>query len=197
MKKNHKIKACLFFAVLAMGVLGIGKMVSEHIKNNLKDNVIRFHVRANSDSKKDQTDKLKVRDAVIEYMGPYMEQAQSKEKAVKILEEQKEEIKKTAIHTLRNLGNNSQVNVYFTTEVFPEKDYGQYCFPEGIYDAIRIDIGKAKGHNWWCVMFPDLCITKDDKVKVNQKAKDKMERILGERTVKAIEKNKYLRWFIN
>ena len=77
-----------------------------------------------------------------------------------------------------------KVNVHFVQEKFPEKNYGQYTFPEGIYDAVRIDLGAAKGHNWWCVMFPDLCVTKDDKVRINNTARKKMEKLLREKTIK-------------
>ena len=63
-----------------------------------------------------------------------------------------------------------------------------------IYDALRIDLGEAKGHNWWCVMFPDLCVTKDDKVRINNTARKKMEKLLGKKAVEKITKDKYLGW---
>ena len=87
-----------------------------------------------------------------------------------------------------------KVKVHFVQEKFPEKTYGQYTFPEGIYDALRIDLGEAKGHNWWCVMFPDLCVTKDDKVRINNTARKKMEKLLGKKTIRKITKDKYLGW---
>ena len=78
---------------------------------------------------------------------------------------------------------------------FPEKNYGQYTFPEGIYDAVRIDLGAAKGHNWWCVMFPDLCVTKDDKVRINNTARKKDGETFREKNdQKNNKKIKYLGW---
>ena len=151
-------------------------------------------MRANSDSREDQRQKLLVRDAVIDYVSPFMEKAESKEEAVKILKEKKEGIKRTAEQVLADQGNPRKVRVSFTTESFPEKEYGDYVFPEGIYDAVRVDLGNAAGHNWWCVMFPDLCITKDEKQKINEKAEEKMKELLGEETVRSIRKNKYFRW---
>ena len=110
------------------------------------------------------------------------------------MKEKKEGIKRTAEQVLADQGNPRKVRVSFTTESFPEKEYGDYVFPEGIYDAVRVDLGNAAGHNWWCVMFPDLCITKDEKQKINEKAEEKMKELLGEETVRSIRKNKYFRW---
>ena len=127
----------------------------------IKQGVVRFHIRANSDSRKDQAEKLLVRDQVVAYLKPYMEQANTKEDAKRILNSRKKEIAKVAKSTLQKRGKDLPVKVYLTREKFPEKDYGSYVFPEGTYDALRIDLGNASGHNWWCVMFPDLCITKE------------------------------------
>lgn len=194
MKKKH-MTGVLFFVIGILLFLMIGeKKTSAEIENDLKENVIRFHVRANSDSRLDQQNKLKVRDAVIDYISPYMEKAGTKEEAMKILKQKKGGIQKTAEETLRRLGDCKKINVHFTTEKFPKKTYGTYTFPEGIYDAVRVDVGNAKGHNWWCVMFPDLCITKDDAVKINKDARKKMEHLLGEKTVNHLETNRYLQW---
>lgn len=186
----------ILFLIVGMFVFFIvgEKKTSENIEKNLKENIIRFHVRANSNSKYDQRNKLEVRDAIVNYMSQYMKKAETKEEAMKILRQKKGGIQKTAEETLRRLGDSQKINVYYTTETFPEKTYGNYTFPEGVYDAVRVDIGTAKGHNWWCVMFPDLCVTKDDEVKINQNAKKKMEQLLGEKTVNHLEANRYLQW---
>ena len=143
------------------------KIQQNKIQQNLKNHLIRFHVRANSDSSFDQACKLK---------------------------KQKDSIKNTAQEILKKEGVIQKVKVHFVQEKFPEKTYGQYTFPEGIYDALRIDLGEAKGHNWWCVMFPDLCVTKDDKVRINNTARKKMEKLLGKKTIRKITKDKYLGW---
>lgn len=194
MKKKH-IRGILFLLIGIFAFFIAGeKKTSGNIEKNLKENIIRFHVRANSDSKYDQRNKLKVRDAIVNYMSPYMEKADTKEEAMKILRQKKGGIQKTAEETLRRLGDPKKINVHYTTETFPEKTYGNYTFPEGVYDAVRVDIGVAKGHNWWCVMFPDLCVTKDDEVQINQNAKKKMEQLLGKKTVNHLETNRYLQW---
>ena len=193
--KVKYIQRVVFAAAVIMVLLAAPQnRISAGIQKNLRDQVLRFHVRANSDSREDQRQKLLVRDAVIDYVSPFMEKAESKEEAVKILKEKKEGIKRTAEQVLADHGNPRKVRVSFTTESFPEKEYGDYVFPEGIYDAVRVDLGNAAGHNWWCVMFPDLCITKDEKQKINEKAEEKMKELLGEETVRSIRKNKYFRW---
>lgn len=194
MSKKNMIIGALFLIVLI-----IMTMVSKRISNiktqqNLKENLIRFHIRANSNNKLDQAYKLKVRDAVIDQISPKLCEAKTKEEAFKIIKKQKNRIKNTAKEILKKEGVKQKVTVHFVQEKFPEKSYGQYTFPEGTYDAVRIDLGKAKGHNWWCVMFPDLCVTKDDKVKINSTARKKMEKLLGKKTMDKITKDKYLGW---
>ena len=164
------------------------KIQQNKIQQNLKNNLIRFHVRANSDSSFDQACKLKVRDAVISKVSQMMDKADTKEEAFDILKKQKDSIKNTAQEILKKEGVIQKVKVHFVQEKFPEKTYGQYTFPEGIYDALRIDLGEAKGHNWWCVMFPDLCVTKDDKVRINNTARKKMEKLLGKKQLRKLQK---------
>lgn len=198
MSRKNRMKRILFFILIIGLMVGITKKRSEQkILQDLKENIIRFHVRANSDSKIDQAYKLKVRDAVIDEISPMLEQAQTKEEAFIILKDQKNRIKNTALEILKKEGVQQKVNVHFVQEKFPEKKYGQYTFPKGIYDAVRIDLGKAAGHNWWCVMFPDLCVTKDDKVRINNTARKKMEKLLGKKTIDKITKDKYLRWLFD
>ena len=188
------IRGCLFFIIIAGSIMIWQRYTSHKIQQNLKNNLIRFHVRANSDSRFDQACKLKVRDAVIGKVSQMMDGADTKEEAFYILKIQKNRIKNTAQEILKKEGVKQKVNVHFVQEKFPEKNYGQYTFPEGIYDAVRIDLGAAKGHNWWCVMFPDLCVTKDDKVRINNTARKKMEKLLGRKAVEKITKEKYLGW---
>ena len=151
------IKGILFLAIACMIFVAGQRKSNNIIQQNLKSNLIRFHVRANSNSRMDQTYKLKVRDAVIDQISPELSEAKTKEEAFKILKMQKNRIKNTAQEILKKEGVKQKVNVHFVQEKFPEKNYGQYTFPEGIYDAVRIDLGAAKGHNWWCVLYPPLC----------------------------------------
>ena len=197
MKRKNMIRGALFLILILMSVIIRQRYTSYKIQQDLKNNLIRFHIRANSDSRIDQAYKLKVRDAVIAKISPMMNGARTKEEAFDILKKQKCRIKNTAQEILKNEGIHQTVKVHFTQEEFPEKSYGQYTFPKGIYDAVRIDLGSAKGHNWWCVMFPDLCVTKDDKVRINNTARQKMEKLLGKKTIDKITEDKYLKWLFN
>ena len=195
MNKKNKMKGILFLVMIIGSVIVFTtRRENQKIQEDLKENLIRFHVRANSNCEVDQAYKLKVRDAVINKISPALEGAETKEEAFVILKKQKNRIKNTALEILKKEGVKQKVNVHFVQEKFPEKTYGQYTFPEGIYDAVRIDLGKAAGHNWWCVMFPDLCVTKDDKARINNTARKKMEKLLGKKTIHKITKDKYLGW---
>ena len=194
MSKKIMIKGSLFFMMIFMVIVIRKRESHEEIQQNLSENLVRFHVRANSDRKSDQMTKLKVRDAVLDQISPMMEKAETKEEAINILKIQKNRIKNTAQEILKREGIKQKVNVHFVREEFPEKTYGQYTFPKGIYDAVRIDLGNAEGHNWWCVMFPDLCVTKDDKARINNTARKKLEKLLGKKTIRKITKDKYLSW---
>ena len=179
MSKKNMIKGILFLAIACMIFVAGQRKSNNIIQQNLKSNLIRFHVRANSNSRMDQTYKLKVRDAVIDQISPELSEAKTKEEAFKILKMQKNRIKNTAQEILKKEGVKQKVNVHFVQEKFPEKNYGQYTFPEGIYDAVRIDLGAAKGHNWWCVMYPSLCLVDGVYQTVPENSKDKLKQVLS------------------
>lgn len=183
-------------AAVILGAL-CSKGKDDRVSENIKQKVVRFHIRANSDSKKDQAEKLLVRDQVVKYLKPYMEHAKTKEEAEKVLASKKQDIAKVAKTTLKKNGRDLPVKVYMTREEFPKKDYGSYVFPKGTYDALRIDLGNADGHNWWCVMFPDLCITKESEAAKDKKTRKKLEQQVGKKGVKKLEKKKgKLPWFL-
>lgn len=182
-------------AVILGAVWAKGK--DDRVNENIEQGVVRFHIRANSDSKKDQAEKLLVRDQVVKYLKPYMEHAKTKEEAEKILAGKKQDIAEVAKETLKKNGRELPVKVYMTREEFPKKDYGSYVFPKGTYDALRIDLGKAGGHNWWCVMFPDLCITKESQAAKDKKTRKKLEQQVGEKGINKLEKKENkLPWFL-
>ena len=124
---------------------------------SIKDEIIRFHVIANSDNKKDQDLKLKVRNEVIKFIEPLLNKSKSIEESRKIIKSNNEKIIKIAKNVVIENGYNYEVKGNLSKENFPEKEYGNIVFPQGEYEAYRILIGKASGQNWWCVMFPPLC----------------------------------------
>ncbi len=123
-----------------------------------KEQLIRFHVIANSDSPNDQQVKLKVRDAVLQYLSHYFQQCETPAQARKVVCEHHVVIKNIAQSVLLNNGFDYPVSVELGWFNFPLKSYGNLVLPGGRYEAVQIKLGKAQGKNWWCVLFPPLCI---------------------------------------
>lgn len=125
--------------------------------DKIKDEIIRFHVIANSDSEKDQKLKLEIRDEVIKYLEPKLSQSKSINESRKIIKQNDKKIKEIAKNVVKDKGYNYKIDSQLSKENFPEKVYGNITLPQGEYEAYRILIGDSVGQNWWCVMFPPLC----------------------------------------
>lgn len=150
------------------------------VSNNLADSVFRLHVIANSDSKTDQELKYKVRDSLIEYMNTLTNDMNSKEEVIKIAKAHLEDFKEIAQNVVKENGYNYDVNVEIGNFSFPTKTYGDISFPAGFYDALKVEIGKAEGQNWWCVMFPPLCFVDVTSGVVPEESKENLEENLGD-----------------
>lgn len=127
------------------------------VSSGISDSVFRLHVIANSDSDEDQALKLKVRNSLLEYMNSLCSSTSSKEEAMRIANEHIDDFTKIAQDVIAQNGYNYSVDVSVGSCDFPTKEYGDVSLPAGTYDALRVKIGSASGHNWWCVMFPPLC----------------------------------------
>ncbi len=136
---------------------------------NISNDVFRLHILANSDSEYDQSVKLKVRDRVLEYSKSLFESASSKEEAESLISQNLDNITRVAENELKYLGCNQNVKAEIKKMYFTTRYYDSYTLPSGMYDALRITIGSGKGHNWWCVMYPSICISaaseQDEKAK--------------------------------
>ena len=142
-------------AVLIFGTY----LYSVSAQKSISDKVIRLHVIANSNLPEDQEVKLLVRDEILKNIGKEFTKAETKDEALKILYNKIPEIETISENTLKSEGMNYPVNAVLVKEVFPLKYYGAFCFPAGSYTALKVSIGEAKGKNWWCVLFPPLCLT--------------------------------------
>lgn len=127
------------------------------VSSDISDSVFRLHVIANSDSQEDQNLKYKVRDALLEYMNTLCSSEFSKEEAMNIAENHIDDFSNIAQDIATQNGYDYPINVSIGKYNFPTKEYGDVSLPAGNYDALRVEIGSASGHNWWCVMFPPLC----------------------------------------
>lgn len=155
---NNKTKQC--FALILLFTLFIFISAASYTKavcSDIQNSVFRLHVIANSDSIEDQNLKYKVRDSVIDYINEISRDATSKEEVMQIAKDNLDYISIIAMQTIKDNGFNYNVNVNVGNYIFPSKKYGDIILPPGYYDALKIEIGEAKGQNWWCVMFPPLC----------------------------------------
>lgn len=134
--------------------------------------ILRFHVRANSDSEEDQALKIAVKEDVVTMLKPLLADCENVEESKNVIVSNLQNIYSLAIDTITEQGYDYDVKVYVTQEEFPAKTYGDLTFPEGEYQALRIDIGEAKGQNWWCVMYPPLCFIDESTTVVSEEGKE-------------------------
>lgn len=145
------ITAFIFFLIFS------AYSYASSISSDLSKSVFRLHVIANSDSDEDQSLKLQVRDKLLDYMNSITANVRSKDDAIKIAQDHQKDFQIIAEQTILDKGYSYPVTVEIGNYEFPTKQYGDITLPSGYYDALRVKIGKASGHNWWCVMFPPLC----------------------------------------
>ena len=124
----------------------------------LRDQVLRLHILANSDSAADQQLKLQVRDAVLEQVTAATQYAETKQQAVQTLRTAMPDLQRTAQRTLRHAGSSQQVQCRLEEIPFAARRYSGFWLPAGTYTALRIELGSAQGHNWFCVLYPALCV---------------------------------------
>lgn len=153
MKKLLKrVVICLLIAVF----FWCGNLLSH--KRQLRENLIRLHVVANSDSEADQAIKLQVRDAVVESLKQDLQSLQNLEEAKAYLQRNLPKIESLANETLKRAGVHGEAVVTLCREAFDKRIYDTFTLPAGVYESLRIIIGQGEGHNWWCVVFPSLCL---------------------------------------
>ncbi len=127
-------------------------------QKKLTGDLIRLHVVAASDTAEDQQIKLQVRDAVISFVDEAMTHVMTPEEAKAWVEVNLPGIQQAANDVLDQLGSAYEAVVTFTREAFPRRDYDTFSLPAGVYQSLRITLGPGDGHNWWCVVFPTLCL---------------------------------------
>ena len=153
----------------------------------VKEDVIRLHILANSNSEIDQEVKLKVRDALLETNASILSDSVTKENAKEHFESSKDILLKTAKKTLKENGFNYNVKITLQEEYFNTRSYGNLTFPAGQYTALKIVLGEGEGKNWWCVMFPPLCVPTADGLETNETTADYLTKS-GEKIVNGGEK---------
>lgn len=180
-----KLTVVLVIAVCVLAAAGFG--YASDTFHQIKENVVRLHVIANSDSEEDQALKLQVRDKVIEYIDDLEIDAESAGAYVKKLCENINTVKEQLEDYLRGIGSEYGVDVSVGESNFPAKSYGDIVLPAGKYNAVRVTIGAGEGRNWWCVMFPPLCYTNNGSVKVNETENALLKKTLPEEAYKTVK----------
>lgn len=155
--KKNIFKFLLIISLFIIFITFSAYSYSEAVNTNISNNIFRLHIIANSDSEEDQNLKYKVRDNLISYMNTLIPENSSKSEIVKIANNHLSDFYNIAYSTIKDNGYDYSVNISIGKCNFPTKTYGDIALPAGTYDALRVEIGEAKGHNWWCVMFPPLC----------------------------------------
>lgn len=182
-KKDKKIIliSLLIGLIVATGFTTYNtKLYSDTIHSGLEQNLIRFHVIANSDSEADQQLKLKVRDKILEVIKPLLDKSISVTESKQILLDNKDLIKQISEQIIAQEGKNYNVNVNLQKSNFPTKKYGDIILPAGEYESLKVVIGEGEGKNWWCVMFPPLCFVDITHGTVPEESKEELKNVLTE-----------------
>ena len=122
------------------------------------DKTLRLHIPANSDSEIDQNVKLKVRDEILKLLEKPLSYCESRDEAAEVVQNMTKNIEFTANKVLSDNGLDYKATANLTTEYYPEKSYGDITLPAGTYRSLKIELGKADGQNWWCMLFPQVCV---------------------------------------
>ena len=179
--------------VLALSLITFVYLVHPYMEskntNSFKENIIRFHIKANSDREEDQVLKIKIRDKVLEEMGEKFKYSKSTEETRNIIEENLGEIKSIAENIILEEGKDYTVDISLGNKDFPTRKYGNITFPAGEYESLIVSIGEGKGKNWWCVMFPPLCFVDINHSNTTTVEKD-LQEILTEEEIEILLSDK-------
>ena len=143
---------------LLIGLMALS-FLPVHGEEKIYDTVVRLHVLANSDSEEDQALKLRVRNAVLDATSPLVKDCTSQEEAVEILSAHIPDLESAAAKVIAAEGYDYPVTVLLGEEDYPTRTYESCAFPAGTYVSLRVLIGSGEGQNWWCCLFPPLCLS--------------------------------------
>lgn len=163
--------------------------------NELRNNILRLHIIANSDSEEDQFIKLEIRDKLLTASNGLFESAGNKEQAIKTVNDNTDVFIYAAQSVLKEYGKNQPVSIDVGRAYFDTREYENFTLPAGEYDAVRVLIGKAEGKNWWCVMFPSMCIPAAEKEHKLTEAVDPLSAEIAENAPRYEMRFKIVEWY--
>ena len=177
-------------AVIFFTYDGQQRRTAQQLQQEIAGEIIRFHVRANSDSDEDQQLKMQVKAELVDYIGGLLYGVTDKGEAEKILADNIENIENVAKGVINDRKKEYNVKAYFEESYFPVKVYADMTFPQGMYEAFRVDIGAAEGKNWWCVLYPSLCFVDVGYGVASDEAKSELEAVLDEDELELLYENR-------
>ncbi len=189
-KHQNTMETIFLLLVLAGG--GLWKYQEYQLQQTQQEiagKILRFHVRANSNSSTDQALKLKVRDAVGCYMNNLLDDVGDMKECSRRVQDHLAEIVHTAEQAVVDEGYAYPVTARIETVEFPQKTYGDYTFPAGNYQALNVVIGSGEGQNWWCVMYPNMCFHGAVYEVIDEDAKKSLQQVLSEDEYDAVLKS--------
>lgn len=160
-KRRTRILLAVIFLAAEFAFL-LGKGMGEQgdaLQTDIAARVLRFHVLGASNSARDQELKLKVRDAIGLFLKSKLKKTENRDEAELLVKDAIPDIIRVARETLEQNGCSYPVSAGLKEESFPAKSYGRYTFPAGRYRALQVVIGAGRGHNWWCVLYPNMCFS--------------------------------------
>ncbi len=180
------VKIILYLLLLSIPLHAAAAAIHKTLlQRGIAEEVLRFHVLANSDSEEDQKRKLQVRDQAVAWMEKTVKKAEeeagkelNRDEVAALMEKRLPELEKIANQTLREEEAGYKARASLETCYFPERTYGSCSFPSGWYQALRIVLGEGSGRNWWCVLYPKLCFTDCLHAVVPEKEREKLEEVL-------------------
>ncbi len=193
------MKKYIFEVALLIGLsmsLLVGALAKEE-QIGISEKLIRLHIIANSDSAEDQTLKLQIRDEVLEYMDTLTKECETKEDARKIISQHLPDFENIANLVCEENEVSYRATASLSDSIFPTKEYGSFSLPAGRYEALKIKLGKAEGKNWWCVLFPPLCVSAAEAESLNTEFSKKELRLITSDTTEYQIKFKLLELFKN
>ena len=151
-----KLRNGLILGLMVWALTWVGGVAAD--RQQLADRLVRLHIVANSDSRQDQAVKLQVRNAVLEHLQQLLTTLSDPEQAKAYLQAHLPDIQAVANDALEAAGKARSAVVTLCREPFDRRQYETFTLPAGVYNSLRIVLGQGEGHNWWCVVFPQLCV---------------------------------------
>ena len=183
-KKTIKFVAAALILCSLLMILGVN--YTNQTFENIKSNVLRLHIVANSDSQEDQAIKLNVRDMVIKHISDMNISSENAADYAEEISEKLDVLTNKVNDYLTSEGCSQKAEITLGESIFPAKNYGDIVLPAGTYNALKVTLGEGQGKNWWCVMFPPLCCTNSGTVSISEEGKTALKDTLSAEAYKTI-----------